>query len=232
MRFAENKNSHLAENVVIFIFSWLPGAFVTPGSSKHGESAKVGVNLRFWRKFSKKYSSFSCWRICIWLSAWKLVVQKHNSEKLFCPTEHGVVSVTWRFILCDFILWAIFQFFVIHMPNRKDFATIHKMLNNWSTDISFKSLMQFIHKTPIQFICNLSLLSSTLLLYRWKIAINHFLCHSMHQLPYCLTGLYSIHLLVQNFKPSGLNFFIFAGYFSRANNPTSYCHIQDQCRSS
>lgn len=47
VRFAENKNSHLAESVVVFIFFWLPGAFVTPSSSKHGESAKVGVNLRF-----------------------------------------------------------------------------------------------------------------------------------------------------------------------------------------
>lgn len=59
VRFAGNKNSHLAGSVVVFIFSGLPGAFVTPGSSKHGESAKGGVNLRFRRKFSKKYSSFS-----------------------------------------------------------------------------------------------------------------------------------------------------------------------------
>lgn len=45
VRFAGNKNNytHLAESVVVFIFSELPGIFMTSGSSKHGWICKRGA---------------------------------------------------------------------------------------------------------------------------------------------------------------------------------------------
>jgi len=158
VRFARNKNSHLARSVVVFIFSQLLGLW-HPAATNMVNLQKGGVNLRFWRKFSKKYSSFSRWRICIWLLAWELIVQKHNSEKLFClEMEHEVVSVTWHFIPWVYFM-KNFSVFAICTPNRKkNLVTIRKsMLSNRSTDTSLLNI------NLLRFICNLTLL------YRWKL---------------------------------------------------------------
>lgn len=62
---------------------------------------------------------------------------------------------------------------------------------------------------------------------RNKIAINHFLYHNIHQLPYYLTGVYNTHLfpcrILSRAYVARLSVFTFADYFSRANNLTSDC---------
>lgn len=129
-RFAENKNS--PRSTVVFIFPGLSGAPVTPGSCKHGESVAKGWALIFVSEGSL-VRSIPVFHADVYVYVYdsparELIVQKHNSEKLFCLD--GTESFPSRDILRVYFMKENFQLFIYNTTSNHISKSSYNLCNS------------------------------------------------------------------------------------------------------